>query len=150
MKTTCAHVEWRGTYSCRREPVKTVNCRQLIVGTANVLTHPDDTDRVSRFAARRAASAESRRSGKLARPARSWLCASSMSATAAPTTSPVVANRATPPRVDDAAVRALAGAIHRELRESLEPEDVVRIASELLGRVADELQGRRLDRERNG
>jgi len=69
-----------------------------------------------------------------------------MSATAAPTTPPAVANRATTPRVDDAAVRALAAAIHRELRESLEPEDVVRIASELLGRVADELQGRRLGR----
>lgn len=69
-----------------------------------------------------------------------------MSATAAPTTSPSVAIRATTTRVDDAAVRALAAAIHRELRESLEPEDVVRIASELLGRVADELQGRRLGR----
>jgi hypothetical protein len=46
-------------------------------------------------------------------------------------------------RADDDAVRALAVAIHRELRESLQPEDVVRIASELLGRVAEELRERR-------
>lgn len=48
-----------------------------------------------------------------------------------------------PVRADDEAVRALAVAIHRELRETLQPEDVVRIASELLGRVAEELRERR-------
>ncbi len=46
-------------------------------------------------------------------------------------------------RAEDDAVKALAVAIHRELRETLSPEDVVRIASELLSRVAEELRERR-------
>ncbi len=48
------------------------------------------------------------------------------------------------PRADDAAIRALATAIHDELRASLAPEDVVRLAAALLGQVADELRSRRV------
>lgn len=67
------------------------------------------------------------------------------------TASPVAAAAApslaaSPVRADDAAIRSLAAAIHRELREGLEPEDVVRLASALLARVADELRERRSDR----
>lgn len=60
-----------------------------------------------------------------------------------PPAAPVTRPSSPAVRADDDAVRALAVAIHRELRESLQPEDVVRIASELLGRVAEELRERR-------
>jgi hypothetical protein len=43
----------------------------------------------------------------------------------------------------DDAVRALAASIHRELRESLTPEQIVAVATELLGRCADDLRERR-------
>jgi hypothetical protein len=45
--------------------------------------------------------------------------------------------------VTDEAIRALGGAIHAELRESLAPEDIVRLATDLLGRVTAELQAAR-------
>lgn len=43
----------------------------------------------------------------------------------------------------DEAIRALGGAIHAELRESLAPEDIVRLTTDLLGRVSAELQSTR-------
>ena len=45
--------------------------------------------------------------------------------------------------VTDEAIRALGGAIHAELRESLAPEDIVRLTTDLLGRVTAELQAAR-------
>jgi hypothetical protein len=48
--------------------------------------------------------------------------------------------------VSDEAIRTLGAAIHAELRETLAPEDVVRLATDLLGRVTAELQAARLDR----
>ena len=45
--------------------------------------------------------------------------------------------------VTDEAIRALGGAIHAELRESLTPEDIVRLTTDLLGRVTAELQAAR-------
>ena len=41
---------------------------------------------------------------------------------------------------------ALAATIHRELRENLSPEEVVQLATELLGRVAEELREQRIAR----
>jgi hypothetical protein len=55
---------------------------------------------------------------------------------------PASARPAAARTADDAAVAALASTIHRELRESLSPEDVVRLATALLGLVADELRAR--------
>ena len=43
--------------------------------------------------------------------------------------------------VTDEAIRALGGAIHSELRESLGPEDIVRLATDLLGRVLQQPRG---------
>ncbi len=48
--------------------------------------------------------------------------------------------------VTDEAIRALGGAIHAELRESLAPEDIVRLTTDLLGRVTAELQAARLEK----
>lgn len=45
--------------------------------------------------------------------------------------------------VTDEAIRALGAAIHAELRESLAPEDIVRLTTDLLGRVTAELQAAR-------
>lgn len=48
--------------------------------------------------------------------------------------------------VTDDAIRALGAAIHAELRESLGPEDIVRLTTDLLARVTAELQAARLDK----
>ena len=45
-------------------------------------------------------------------------------------------------RVHDDAVESLAAAIHRELRESLSPEDIIRLTSALLARVTEEVARR--------
>jgi hypothetical protein len=137
----------RGTYSGVREPVKTVHRRAVDRRAAKAIAHVDDAGREASFAAWPRCTLLLAPSENLALSARSSLPGSiHMSATLRRSTTALAKPRPTlepSSRVDEAAVRSLAAAIHRELRESLEPEDVVRLASELLGRVADELRDRR-------